>query len=91
MNDEKAAKSLDALVKRLERAGYEIGGKTYKKPPRGFNGNAAGETLVLHSALWAGVERKSPPELASAKFVSYCARQWKKLAPLHRWLTERAS
>jgi uncharacterized protein (TIGR02453 family) len=88
MNDEKAAKSLGALVKRLERAGYEVGGKTYKKPPRGFNGNAAGENLVLHSALSAGVERKSPPELGSSKFASYCAREWKKLAPLHRWLID---
>ena len=88
LNDEKAAKPLASLAKRLERGGYEVGVETYKKPPRGFNGNPAGQELVLHSALWASVERKSPPELGSAKFVSYCMREWKKLAPIHRWLIE---
>lgn len=88
LTDERAAKSLVSLTKRLQRMGYEIGGKTYKVPPRGFNRNAASRGLVLHSALWASIERKSPPELASAKFATYCAREWKKLAPLHRWLIE---
>ncbi len=89
MNDDKAAKSLAALVKRLGRGGYQIHGKTYKKPPPGFSGSAAGQELVLYSGMSAGVERKSPPELASAKFATYCAREWKKLAPLHRWLLEQ--
>ena len=91
LNDEKAAKSLASLTRRLARAGYEIGGKTYKKPPRGFDGNAAGRELVLHSALWAAVERASPPELGSAKFVTYCTKEWRKMAPVHRWLMERVS
>jgi hypothetical protein len=43
------------------------------------------------STLWASVEQKSPPELASAKFVAYCVREWKKLAPLHRWLIEEVA
>lgn len=86
VNDDKVARPLASLTKRLRRAGYEIGGKTYKKPPRGFDGSAAASDLVLHSALWVSVERKSPPELASSRFVAYCVREWKKMAPLHRWL-----
>lgn len=89
MNDGKAAKELGSLTRRLQTAGYDIGGKHYKKPPRGFNGNEAGADLVLHSALWASADRKAPPELGSNKFVMYCAREWKKLAPLHRWLMTR--
>jgi uncharacterized protein (TIGR02453 family) len=88
LNDEKASKSLASLTKRLGRAGYDVGGKTYKKPPRGFDGNPAAQELVLHSTLWAAAERKSPPEQASAKFVAYCMREWKKMAPVHRWLME---
>ena len=88
VQDEASAKSLASVAKRLERTGYALGGKTYKKPPRGFSGNAAAEELVLHSALWAGVDRKSPPEMASAKFVTYCMKEWRKMAPLHRWLID---
>lgn len=91
LRDDRAAKSLASLIKRLQRAGYEIGGKTYKKLPRGFSENGAARDLVLHSALWASTERKSPPELASTKFVGYCVREWKKMAPLHRWLMEEVA
>ncbi|MEM8606576.1 MAG: DUF2461 domain-containing protein [Myxococcota bacterium] len=86
MNYEKKAKALTSLLKRAERAGFSISGRHYKKPPRGFNGNAAGADLVLYAGLSASVERKRPPELGTAKFTTYCAREWKKLAPLHRWL-----
>lgn len=91
LRDDRAAKSLASLIKRLQRAGYEIGGKTYKKMPRGFSENGAARDLALHSALWASTERKSPPELASTKFVGYCLREWKKMAPLHRWLMEEVA
>lgn len=86
LRDDAAAKSLARLVRRLERNGYRIRGKTYKKPPRGFEGGAAAEELVLYSGLSAGVERKSPPEVKNSKFVGYCTREWRKLAPLHEWL-----
>ena len=85
--------SKEALARyraRLTKAGYEIHGKTYKLPPRGFNGNVAAQVLVLHSSLSAGVERKSPLELASPKFVAYCVKEWKKLLSLHRWLIDKA-
>ena len=45
-------------------------------------------TPEMECALWGAIDRKSPPELGSAKFVSYCMREWRKLAPLHRWLIE---
>ena len=58
-------------------------GKLSKTPHRRGRGKV--------SRVWASVERKSPPELASAKFVSYCVREWKKLAPLHRWLMDNVA
>jgi len=57
-------------LRALTKAGYEISGNTYKLHPRSSNGNVAAEALALHSSLSAGVERKSPPELASPKFVA---------------------
>ena len=86
--DDAAAKSLKSVVRRFEKAGYVIRGKTYKQVPRGFEGGAAAEELVLFSGLSAGAVRKAPPELRSAKFVTYCTREWKKLAPLHDWLMD---
>lgn len=88
MHDEQAVRALGSLIKRLGRAGYSVEGKTYKQAPRGFDGIGVATELVLYGGLSAGVERKSPPELGRAEFVTYCAREWKKLAPLHRWLMD---
>lgn len=88
LRDQGAARALASLIKRFERAGYSVRGKTYKQAPRGFAGRGVAVDLVLYGGLSVGVERRSPPELASAKFASYCAKEWKKLAPLHRWLME---
>lgn len=88
LRDEGRAKPLASLTKRLARAGYTVGGKTYKKVPRGFGGLAVAEPFLLHSGLFAALERKTPAEASSSKFVTYCVREWKKLASLHRWLIE---
>ena len=88
MGEEKAVKSLVALLKRLERGGYEVQGKTYKQAPRGFTGDGAATELVLHSSLSAGVEHRSPPELGRPKFAAYCVKEWRKLAPLPKWLVD---
>ena len=88
LTDDAAAKSLVSMIKRFERNGYRIFGKTYKQVPRGFVGGVAAQELVLFSGLAAGAERKSPPEIRSAKFLAYCSKEWKKLAPLHQWLME---
>ena len=88
LRDDSLAKPLASLVKRLERGGYVIRGKTYKKLPQGFDEGSAAGDLALHSGLSASIARKAPPELKSAKFVGYCTKEWRRLAPLHRWLTE---
>jgi uncharacterized protein (TIGR02453 family) len=88
LKDATAAKELAAVLRRFGRAGYEIRKKTYKKPPRGFEGSPVAEELVLYGGVSAHVARKAPAEMRSAKFVSYCTTEWRKLAPLHRWLME---
>ena len=89
LNDRTAAKQLSSLARRFRRAGYEVGGRHYKKPPKGFDGNPDAAELALHNALWASVERRHPAEMSTGKFPAYCAREWKKLAPLHQWLVAR--
>jgi uncharacterized protein (TIGR02453 family) len=91
LKDATAAKELAAVLRRFGRAGYEIHKKTYKKPPRGFEGSPVAEELVLYGGVSAHVARKAPAEMRSAKFVGYCTKEWRKLAPLHRWLMEHVA
>ena len=91
LENDGSAESLASLIKRLERAGYTLGGKTYKRPPPGFDGQGAAREFVLHGALWVDVERRPPSELRSNAFAAYCTREWKKMAPLHRWLMQEVA
>ena len=86
--DPRSAKTLISVVGRLQRNGFTIQGSHYKKLPRGFEAEGRAAELLLHNGLSAVVERTLPAEAASNKFVTHCAREWKKLAPLHEWLTK---
>ena len=77
------------VVRGLEKAGFEVEGERFKRQPKGFEvKHPALEKLLLHDALYTGVEVKHPDELKSAKIVSYCTAVWKRLLPLHRWLAD---
>jgi hypothetical protein len=43
--------------------------------------------MLLHNGLYAGIETKIPPEFFTPKIVSYCVTHYKKMKPLHDWLT----
>lgn len=80
--------ALTKVVAKVEKAGYPIGGKHYKRVPRGFDPDHARAGLLLHSGLFAIQELKLPAEAHSAKFVAYCAGHFKKVLPLFDWLAE---
>ena len=87
--DAEAGKRLATAVKKVERAGYDVKGEHYKRVPRGFEaGDALQERLLKHAALWCGTDAAHPPELHTAKLVTHAVREWRKLAPLHRWLVD---
>ena len=69
-----------------ENGDYELGGRNYKKVPRGYPADHAHADLLLFNGLWAGTERPVPRELSSPDLVGYCYRIFSDLAPLHFWL-----
>lgn len=80
-----------ALVKaaaKMTRAGYELQGSHYKKVPKGFDVDGKAAELILHNGLWLGSDEKLPASIGSKSFVSFCVTRWKKMLPIHRWLTD---
>lgn len=91
--DPDAGASLATLVDGLRSRGYDVGGESYKKVPRGFPADHARKQLLLHSGLTASVTRPAPLQAQAASFVDLCAQQFEAMADLHTWLvklTERA-
>jgi uncharacterized protein (TIGR02453 family) len=91
------AKHGPALVKAIEKLiatdGYSIGGRHYKKIPRGYKADGLAGELLLHNGLYAAYEVGIPEKLYSAKILEYCFTIFKDMAPIHKWLvamTERA-
>lgn len=80
------------LVKAVEgvskHSGYLVGGKHYKKLPRGYAAEGRLAELLLHNGLYAMTETDIPPELYSTDLLEYCFFGFQKMAPIHQWLTE---
>jgi uncharacterized protein (TIGR02453 family) len=77
---------LARIVAGIEAAGYDLGGKTYSRAPRGYPAEGPAARLLRHSALF--VHHDEPPELAldRERLLPTLTRHWIALAPLHRWL-----
>lgn len=85
--DGRKGRALEAALAEVRAAGgYEIGGATRKKVPRGFDPEHPRAALLLHEGLWAGLEEPVPPEARTAAFVEHTAAHFAALYPVSRWL-----
>jgi uncharacterized protein (TIGR02453 family) len=79
------AKSAQKLSKKPD---YTIGGKHYKKAPRGYTAEGVLADLLLHNGLFVGYEAPIPDELYSSAILDYCLARFKEMAAIHKWLVE---
>lgn len=81
-----------ALVKAVasltSKPGYFIGGKHYKKLPRGYKAEGAAADLLLHNGLFASHEEPIPDTLYSREILDYCISIFREMAQVHKWLTD---
>ncbi|HEX2286754.1 MAG TPA: DUF2461 domain-containing protein, partial [Mycobacterium sp.] len=76
---------LAKVVGDLEAVGHEIGGETYKRPPRGYAADGIAERLLRHSALY--VHEDLPAKAAtSTRLVDTVLGHWRTFIGVHRWL-----
>jgi uncharacterized protein (TIGR02453 family) len=87
-----APESGAALAKAIERTTRKkeviVGGKHYKKTPRGYDPQHENAELLLYNGLWAAVIAAIPDELHSGDLVDYCFPIFKEMLPLHKWLVD---
>jgi uncharacterized protein (TIGR02453 family) len=84
--DSKKGAALTRAVSKVRKAGYEIGGETYKKTPSGVPADHPRAALLRHSGLYAGWTGKHPKELAQPRFTDFVAKHFAATAPIHAWL-----
>jgi uncharacterized protein (TIGR02453 family) len=72
----------------LEVPGCTIGGRHYKRVPRGYDPQHPNAELLLHTGLWAGTTEPLPATLYTPAIVEQCYERFAAALPMHRWLRD---
>ena len=82
-------KELDSIVKKITRKGeYDVGGKKFKKIPRGYDPTSKYSEYFLYNSLYAWYDGKDFNELANVNVVNVILKRFKEMSPLHNWLVK---
>ena len=89
VSDSARGKELNEIIsKLLKKKNYQLGGKTYKKTPRGFDPNYKYNELLLHSGLYIYYESKDFSELTKKDPVTFSIKVFKEMLPIHNWFVK---
>ncbi|MBD3420236.1 MAG: TIGR02453 family protein [Chitinivibrionales bacterium] len=80
--------ALKKAIRKVEKLGYEVGEKQYKKVPRGCDPSHPNADYLLFGGLTAVVERPVSDEFFTSKIVTLAFRHYKNMSPLNEWLKE---
>ena len=88
VSDPAAGKELDIIVKKLmKKSGFKIGGKKFKKVPRGYNPDSSYVEYLLYDGIHIFYEDKDLKKLTGNP-VDFVFKLFKEMLPLHQWLVK---
>jgi len=83
------AKELHQIVRSLEKKGYSIGGKKFKKTPKGYDPNTLYPGYLLFEGIYAWYESNDFKKIDGVKSVNVISKIFKDMLPLHKWLVKK--
>lgn len=86
----RSGKALMAAIAEVAAKGYEIGGKTRKRPPAGFEIDPARAELLLHEGLHAGFELPAAAAL-EPDFIDRLLPRYADTWPIGRWIADEVA
>lgn len=87
-NPEKG-KELTSIVKSILRnKNFSIGGKSFKKTPRGFDPDYKYSDLFLYSGIYSFYESDSLSKFYKKDLVEFAYQIFREMNPLHQWLVK---
>ncbi len=90
--DARAGKALEKAIAEVTSAGpYELGARTRKTVPRGFDKDHPRAGLLLHDGLTVGLDVKVPAVAKTPAFVDYVADHCAAMTPIAKWLLKHVS
>lgn len=88
VSNSSSAKELHHIVRALEKKGYSIGGKKFKKTPKGYDPNTLYPGYLLYDGIYAWYESDDFKKIDGGKAVNVIFRIFKDMLPLHKWLVK---
>lgn len=76
----------DAIVQKLEQKGYSLGGKKYKRVPRGFEKDHPYAEYLMYGGVHVGFSEAIPSAFFSKKILNYCQKRYMEMLDLEQWL-----
>ncbi len=90
VSDPGNGKELTGIVKKiLNDKNFSLGGKNFKRVPKGFDPNYPYADFLLHDGLYLWYESKNFKSLSNGKAVKTVFDVFKKMMPLHDWLVKK--
>jgi uncharacterized protein (TIGR02453 family) len=86
MAEERTGRALERLLRKLERAGFEVGGEQLKTSPRGYDADHPRIHLLRHKQLFVGRSYGFEADAIDAGLVDRVRADWQALRPLVSWL-----
>lgn len=77
---------LEKLLKRLGRAGWDLGGDMVKTAPRGYDPHHPRIELLRHKSMTLGKSYGFDPIIHTADLAVQVRRDWRAVAPFVEWV-----
>jgi len=81
-------KNLESIIDQVEEKGYQVGGETYKRVPRGFDPDHPRARLLRHSGLYAKLEGVDSGMLLGPDAVNISCKHFMEMSPVVLWLLD---
>jgi uncharacterized protein (TIGR02453 family) len=85
--DNQTAIELFEIIRNIiKNKDFKLGGKTFKRVPKGFDPEYKHADLLLHNGIYTYYETNNLSGLKDKNLVDFCFRKFKKQHQLHQWL-----
>jgi uncharacterized protein (TIGR02453 family) len=82
------AKELETIVMKLKKKRFELGGKTFKRVPKGFDAEYPYSGYLLYNGIYVYEEYSDLKKLEKDSAVNFTYKKFVEMLPLHKWLVK---
>ena len=88
--EERRGRQLERIIRRLESAGWSLGGDKLKTTPRGYDAEHPRIDLLRHKSMTLGKSYGFEPVIHTAELLELVRSDWRAATPFVDWVHDNA-